>query len=167
MDARRTVSRRAGFSALHRVLCGDAVEEAACLSCGAGVGVGELFARGVCCVWLAASDRGQEMDFAIFLDSLEHSYGADFSVYGDGYVWFEFEAVDEAGFHARVRVVEVVDHFADGFALYWDGGLAVREFLHQWGDENRWHLMLPRRDSPGLPRRLGLYYSVSSGRAHG
>ncbi len=114
----------------------------------------------------SASDRGQEVDFAIFLDSLEHSYGADFSVYGDGYVWFEFEAVDEAGFHARVRVVEVVDHFADGFALYWDGGLAVREFLHQWGDENRWHLTLSMRDSPGLPRRLGLYYSVSSGRAH-
>lgn len=115
----------------------------------------------------SAADRGQEMDFAIFLDSLEHSYGADFSVYGDGYVWFEFEAVDEADFHARVGAVEVVDHFADGIALYWDGGLAVREFLHQWGDENRWHLTLPRGDSPGLPRRLRLYYSVSSGRAHG
>ena len=118
-------------------------------------------------VLASAADRGQEMDFAIFLDSLEHSNGADFSVDGDGYVWFEFEAVDEAGFHAWVRAVEVVDHFADGFALYWDGGLAVREFLHQWGDENRWHLMLPRRDSPGLPRRLWLYYSVSGGRAHG
>lgn len=250
----RSVSRMGAFNALLRVLCEEALEEAACMSGGAEVGVWELFAGVGRLVWLAAfederdvssvlcfpepfcdgapvgwesvegdddgigegaldaggclgalvgadfvagvdeglhalvrfglvpmhveypgrplrlassSYRRQEVDFTIFPDFLEDAYGADFSVYGDGYVRFEFEAVDEALLRAGVGLVEVVDHFADGSALHLDGGLAIREFLHQWGDENRWHLTLPGLDSPVLSRRLHLYYSVSGGRARG
>ena len=67
------------------------------------------------------------MDFAGFLESVTKLQSAGISIDNDRDGWAQAISITQAGFHAGIKPVQIIDHLPDGLTFYGKTPLTVRE----------------------------------------